>query len=286
MWPNLVIAGAPKCGSTTLYNLLKQHPDICMSQVKEPRIYLDNWHQQAQKEHFTHYNGEKIIGEASVCYAHSSLAVSRMAQVAPHTKLVFILKNPVHRTYSHYWARVRRRREFRSWQKAIYQQDLREYLYCNSLYFTNISRFLRHFSKGQVHIIIFEEFKKSPQTHLDGLTEFLGVESMQFSHLAHHNKGSKYTSVMLPSWSQKIRAKIKLPNKVRPIAGATLRQFERLLTSPVNVKAIKPYEYQFLWAIFEEEIKGIEGLLGQKTPWSASNKFERNMQNTLNNVGN
>src|SRR5687767_14836684 len=67
--PNFVIAGAPKAGTTTLYDLLRQHPAVGMSYIKEPNYFSDGWASWARELSdyealFVHCAGKKAIGEA------------------------------------------------------------------------------------------------------------------------------------------------------------------------------------------------------------------------------
>lgn len=67
MLPNLIIIGAMKCGTTSLHNYLNLHPQICMSQDKEPEFFVEekNWPKGLTwYESFFPYTA-KIIGEST-----------------------------------------------------------------------------------------------------------------------------------------------------------------------------------------------------------------------------
>ena len=72
--PNFIIIGATKCGTTTLYSWLKQHPDICMSSDKEPTVFVS---EIPAKLNVSDYEWlcpvkRKRTGEASVIYLYDS----------------------------------------------------------------------------------------------------------------------------------------------------------------------------------------------------------------------
>lgn len=99
--PNFFIIGAPKCGTTALSEYLRAHPQVFMSTPKEPHYfaedfpryrYVDTWEDYLQM--FRGVRPEQIaVGEASVYYLYSSVAVPRLLDRAPHAKLIVMLRN-------------------------------------------------------------------------------------------------------------------------------------------------------------------------------------------------
>jgi len=138
--PNFFLAGAPKAGTTSLYHVLSQHPDIFMSPVKEPTFfaeearaenmvpYLQATVRQQEREVrealkggisgnsvrgvvsrwedyvqlFAGVTHERAIGEASVTYLWSGTAVPRIVQMNPAARFLVILRNPAERAFSQY----------------------------------------------------------------------------------------------------------------------------------------------------------------------------------------
>lgn len=132
--PNFLIIGAPKSGTTSIYNYLKQHPQIYTSSVKEPAFFafegmeLDGsvgpfaegaknrppdsfkWYQERvsaaitnledYQELFKGVTSEKAIGEASPGYMYFSISPERIHHYIPNVKLIAILRNPADRAYS------------------------------------------------------------------------------------------------------------------------------------------------------------------------------------------
>jgi hypothetical protein len=143
--PNFFIAGAPKCGTTSLYRYLDQHPEIYMSPMKEPtyfaseirleyfsdqmrrraeqsrdqlRTYLDGPMLEKQfggpvtewsdyLKLFRDSEGRKAIGEASVCYLWSESAAANIRRAIPDARLILVLRNPVEMAFSVYWHTLR-----------------------------------------------------------------------------------------------------------------------------------------------------------------------------------
>src|SRR5262245_9050935 len=101
--PNFMIAGAPKSGTTALYRYLQTHPQIFLSEPKEPHFHAEDLgdHRQvvtreAYLKLFEHVRPEQTaVGEASVWSMHSSHALEKVSAEMPDIRLVVMLRSPV-----------------------------------------------------------------------------------------------------------------------------------------------------------------------------------------------
>ena len=115
----LIIGGAPKSGTTSLYKWLSEHPEVCPSSLKETRFFLDVNYPLISPKIFNGANIEEYDGyfkrgretgnqlrvDASPDYLYSNIALN-IAELLPQSKIVFILRDPVERMVSWYkWAR-------------------------------------------------------------------------------------------------------------------------------------------------------------------------------------
>jgi hypothetical protein len=100
--PTFMIAGAPKCGTTALYEYLQTHPRVLLSNPKEPHFYAEDlgnhrevFTQTGYDRLFTSARPEHLaIGEASAWYLHSWVALPKIARELPDIKLIVMLRNP------------------------------------------------------------------------------------------------------------------------------------------------------------------------------------------------
>lgn len=97
--PNFLVIGAQKSGSTSLYEYLKQHPDIFMSDPKEPEFFADDKlfskGLKLYERFFSGYQGQKRIGEASTVYSNHvgiEKTIKRIYQFNKDMKLIYIIK--------------------------------------------------------------------------------------------------------------------------------------------------------------------------------------------------
>lgn len=155
--PNFLVIGAAKCGTTSLYHYLLQHPDVYMSPIKEPNFFcsdirpenfsheykvheeeknlnvhkyvrgdMSELHWEAYVDNITDYKllfkyaeGKKRIGEISNSYLFSKAAAENIKQTLPGVKLIAILRNPVSRAFSHYMANLRDGRTTLTFRKEM-----------------------------------------------------------------------------------------------------------------------------------------------------------------------
>src|SRR3954447_2710817 len=129
--PSFLILGAAKAGTTALYHYLRQHPEVCMSEIKETNFFalmgrpLD-FRGPGDDEHINRFSATtwrdyhsrfpdrtdaRAVGEASPLYLYSPDAPGRIARWLPKAKLVVIRRARVARAYSAFLHLVRDRRE-------------------------------------------------------------------------------------------------------------------------------------------------------------------------------
>ena len=182
--PSFVIIGAAKCGTTTLYEYLLRHPAVMMPQLKEPEFFSRNevyargleWYASL----FADAGADQLCGEASTTYSrwpHTADAASRLARQLPDVKLIYLMRNPVERAYSHY-AHHMRLGVTCTFEEAIARSN--EYVDCG-LYMMQISRYMRFFNREQLLCLFTEDLKDDPAGVLNQLQAFLGLPVQQLT---------------------------------------------------------------------------------------------------------
>ncbi|MHA6287066.1 sulfotransferase family protein [Maricaulis sp. CAU 1757] len=201
IWPNFLVIGAPKSGTTSLYHYLGQHPDIFLSTVrKEGRFFSGvgdsdiHWPAYyhfdtaptvaSYQTLFSDYSGQVRIGDVSPdYYAYSSIAAPRVASLCgTQTRIIAILRNPVERAWSHYLQNVRRDAEFYSFEHTLDIEDQRrrehwgfQWLYADT---GRYAHRLRHWFDrfDHVEILLQEDLAADGETLVRDLFDFLDIE--------------------------------------------------------------------------------------------------------------
>ncbi|MBA2274781.1 MAG: sulfotransferase domain-containing protein [Actinobacteria bacterium] len=107
---NLLIAGIPKAGTTSLFWYLAQHPEICPADEKELRYFkplLTEGGRLADlntyRKHFSHCRTERYRLEATPSYCYGGERVlDAIQKTLPHVRIVISLRDPVRRLWSAY----------------------------------------------------------------------------------------------------------------------------------------------------------------------------------------
>lgn len=111
--PDYLIAGAQRCGTTTLYHMLIKHPQVLPALTKEVHFF-DNHHARGLAWYRSHFptlwkmrrqapnGGPRICGEATPYYLFHPAAAERIAADLPNVKAIIMLRNPVDRAHSHF----------------------------------------------------------------------------------------------------------------------------------------------------------------------------------------
>ncbi|MBS1729186.1 MAG: sulfotransferase [Bacteroidetes bacterium] len=102
MLPDFLVAGPPKCASTSLHFYLNQHPEIFMSPEKEINFFNRHYHKgfDFYSSHFKNAAPGQKIGEATPEYAFLPFASDRIKKDLPDVKIILCFRNPVERAFS------------------------------------------------------------------------------------------------------------------------------------------------------------------------------------------
>jgi len=192
--PNLICVGAQKAGSSSLYKLLKSHPEIYLSDKKE--IHYFNVEEEYKKgldyyaSFFKDNKNKKNIGECTPDYLQYLFVPKRILKDLGKIKILIILRNPVDRSYSqfnfHKMLNLEKKQtDFETCLKAEKENfEINEriewykpaFYKSKSLYYNQVKRYYDTFGKENVHIIIFEEMVKDRNNpNLKSTCKFLSV---------------------------------------------------------------------------------------------------------------
>ena len=199
--PNFIIIGAMKAATTSLYTYLKQHPEVFMTSIKEPKFFNNfNRHSTSESQGkgfkkiktldqylalFQRATNEIAIGEASPSYIFDKDCHSLIKEVLPKAKIIAIIRQPVERAYSNFLHARRAEQEVEiDFEKAftegdnILQKGTKKHFYLEKgSYYIQLKRYFDVIPKEQIKIIIFEDIIQNPEDITQEVFEFLGVDS-------------------------------------------------------------------------------------------------------------
>ena len=282
--PNFICPGAQKAGTTSLHNILIQHPDIYLPAEKETKFFQnDELYCEGigfyEREFFSRWSGQKAVGEIDPSYLFFEYVPARIRKdLGKDLKLLFMLRDPVERALSQYYQALRVGSERESFEKAVMAAELdgqdtplsiirRRYI-TRGFYATQIKRYLEFFPKENMLFIIFEvDFLKNRQETIGHVLDFLGVERIPLDINIRSNPASD-------SRSQGIKRLMNAQNRFRETAKALmpskeLRKNISSIITKLNDRKIAKMDLdpilrtRLLDRYYINEIKDLEKLLGR-----------------------
>lgn len=198
--PNCFIVGAPRCGTTALYSYLKTHPQICMSDFKEPNYFSDDLAFQlrrctTEERYLANFSGvgehHAVIGEATVFYLYSRTAIPNIKKFNPEAKLIAMFRDPAGMLYSAhsyfiYEFFIENQDFLMAWnlQAALTPGDATAsrnmelpFLHYRELasFGEQLQRAYTHFPKQQIKVIFYEDLSRDPGAVYAEVLDFLHV---------------------------------------------------------------------------------------------------------------
>ncbi|MEG4806398.1 tetratricopeptide repeat protein [Microcoleus sp. F8-D3] len=205
--PNFIIIGSQRCGTTSLYTYLAQHPQILTPIKKEMDFF--SWHfDRGIDWYLAHFppmpQGEQFVtGEASPSYFDCREAPERLYSLFPAAKLIVLLRNPVDRAISQFYRLTDLNWEARSLDRVISDEIERlsqnpEYIIgeepgnylARGRYIEFIKNWRAFFPQEQLLVLKSEDFYAGAATTLKQVLEFLDLPEYQLSEYQNANPGS------------------------------------------------------------------------------------------------
>jgi hypothetical protein len=207
--PEVLILGAQKGGTTSLFSYLVRHPAVLAPFRKEVHYFDLNfrWGHRWYRAHFptererarrqAELGREPLTLDASPYYLFHPRAPERAAAVTPGARLLVVLRDPVDRAYSHYHHELRAGREPLSFEEAIEAEEARlrgeearlrvdhryysynhhRYSYLTrGLYARQLRAWLARFPADRLHVVVSEDLFREPARTLAEVHAFLGVD--------------------------------------------------------------------------------------------------------------
>lgn len=197
--PDFIIGGGMKCATTSLHHMLGRHPDVFVPDgelkffsvddfIQQPEFVYPrengNWISYDYERCFDEYlewysaffdgaDADQLIGEDTPTYLAAENAPQRIADLLPNVKLLFLLRNPVARTYSHYWHWVRSGRAFYSFEDCLRFHTVP--LMQRSFYREQLQAYFDRFDASQIKVVLFEQLVKEPDSVFNDVLDFLGL---------------------------------------------------------------------------------------------------------------
>ena len=221
MRPAFLIIGAQRCGTTSMFKTLRQHPAVLAPPLQKGIHYFDKNYDRGPAWYRSHFplrasaarvEGRvgvvPVTGESSPYYMFHPLAADRVAADLPGVRLIVLLRDPVERAISAYTHEKARGFEDESFERALELEPERiageaermrsdptydsfhlqhnAYL-TRGQYVEQLERLARIFGRDRIHVVDSQEFFERPAPVYAEVLEFLGLPEFDGAVFEQHN---------------------------------------------------------------------------------------------------
>lgn len=192
--PNVFLIGVQKSATTSLYDWVSQHPNVCGPvSMKDTPFFIDD---KLYNKGFSfiediygkYYKDHKIVINGSAHTIYFEKALKRLSEYRPDGKILLVLRNPVERAISAYNFAVKRNLETKDLKSSIDEEYLRlkskdvqllsETTYIDhGMYFKQISILKKYFSDDNILILFYEDIKSKPEQVINKVYTFLEIDN-------------------------------------------------------------------------------------------------------------
>lgn len=217
MLPDILIIGAQKAATTTIFEALSAHPEVVVprdpatgQRIKEVHFFDNAWSAGSSWYAACYGDREGRGLDATPNYLAFEHTHARMREVVPAARLVISLRNPIERAYSQFNHYKQIMPCSNSWDWLAPHGDFAENvraelelegplepryrgLVGRGYYIDQLESLLRHFPRDQVHVMVLERWRSDPVQTITALLEFLGLPQMELpigtAHRREHTVG-------------------------------------------------------------------------------------------------
>lgn len=288
--------GAQKAGTTLLHDILIQHPNIYLPPNKEAHFFDVNelyfkGLNYYFNEYFNTFSNEKIIGNINPNLQIDNRSIDRIIDCfGNQIKIIFLMRDPVKRAYSHYLMSKKRGyedldfldaikaetdrilnpkpyKDYESMELGHFEKNHYGYI-SRGLYSKTLEYIFEKFPRENIRVYVFEEFINDKEGTIKDILTFLGVEQIKLNLDLKSNPAQKAVSYKL---SKFLNMPSEFKNTLKKIIPKTLRKKVKKFANNKNMVNMKKEEFQlsveninFIKEYFKEDISKVEAILNRK----------------------
>lgn len=277
--PDFVYVGAAKAGSSWIYEVMREHPDIYVSDAKE-LFYFDRYYDKGEEWYLTHFDDalpEQVVGELSHDYFLDPECAHRIKECNPNIKIIVCLREGIDQAFSsylydktiyQYFPRKRYEkgftfREFAQEPHAIHLSD----------YFHNLKPYYDLFPRENIAVLFYDDLKADPADFAKQIFAFLGVDQSFVPSILHKkvNVAREPRIQWIADLAYKAGQLLRKKGNAA-LMGSIKRQplFEKILYKQYNDKASRPTipaeDIPILKEIYHKDDAALSDLIGRELP--------------------
>jgi hypothetical protein len=297
--PFLLVGGASRCGTTSIYRYLIDHPDVCGGRYKESGFFLADYHPadvryvdfgppERLARLFEPHEEHRICVDATAETLISPGGEKRIEKTLRHPKFLFVLRDPIDRFTSCY--RYYKQRGFVSSEETLWRffenqkTDLSsagssaQLALLGGLYHHHLRKFYHHFNPDQIIIIWFDELCSAPHLVMRRVAEFCGIDPEFYAsyEFKPQNPSVNVRWPMLHYYYRHLIARIRMVEHLPKSLRGALRTVNRTILEPISSRVFRKDSESFeisgstltrLAQYYIDDSSQLEKLVGHPPPW-------------------
>ena len=291
--PNAFIVGAPRCGTTAMFSLLAQHPDVSVSDIKEPYYFCTDFHEESDRyharrmrfpvrteaEYLALFRGPSrpVVVEATPAYLRSRDAPTNIHAFEPAARILVMVREPVELLRSLHAKMLSRGHEvLENFREAIDAEPARRtgrqlpagLFWPSSLYYSEwiafaaqIERYRAVFTADRVKVVVYDDFQRNNASTYAEIARFLGLDASFQATPARTNVNRSVRFPLLArslAWVGDLPVKYVLSERQRQRFGRAIR---RVNLKPVHRAPLEPVLRREFMSRFRPEVERLSAVL-------------------------
>jgi sulfotransferase family protein len=175
------VIGASKAGTTSLHQYLGLHPEIAMTEPKEPHLMVGpGWREKARAYAELFSADAPVRGESSTGYSVHTVnpdAPGNIAELIPDARILYLVRDPLERTIAHYAQHVIYGREREPIERAVRAADPDCYYVAASRYATQVEAYLGFFAADRILVIDQDDLRAKRRETLGHIFAHVGADA-------------------------------------------------------------------------------------------------------------
>ena len=284
-WPNFFVAGAPRCGTSSLHAWLPSVPGVFMARIKEPNFFSRSvigdrhpmvkpiWDEGDYLRLFSGAGDARIVGEATPFYLQDPEAPAQIRSRSPDAKVLVSLRDPVERLYSHYLMMRNNLPVMGTFMQEIErglalqgERNIAILDPATGLYSRQIERYRQVFGAERFKAIILEEWSRNVPRTIRSISEFLELGPVVVG--APELPQRRYSEARGPV-VRFLFGNRKISRATEALIPFRLRKYIRntvMLKHPPK-PSMDPQARRFLVSYYRDDVQRTQRVLGRSLPW-------------------
>lgn len=193
--PTVFLAGCQKTASTWIYHCFKEHPEVFVPEKDALHFFTINhfrgldWYAKLYEQAASN----QVLVDPTPSYIRDPKAAQRIFEYNSDAKLIFSLRNPIDRAFSHYWHMKRKGLISYTFEDAVSYGgfgniDLYQNWIQSGMYLEQLQPFIDLFPRDQLKVVLFEDLKTDPKAFIQEIFQFMDIEASFEPSVLHSKK--------------------------------------------------------------------------------------------------